>query len=330
VQVDIDSARRAAIRRNHTATHLLHFALRKVLGKHVEQAGSHVAPDRLRFDFTHFSALKKEDLREIERLANEAIIRNIPVNTYETSIEEAKKSGVIALFTEKYGDVVRVVQVGDVSAELCGGTHADRTGDIGLVKVTGEESVAAGIRRIEAVTGPAAIDVFEKQAAALEKMCEILATPPDRAADRLAKLVAENKELKKTLAGQAQKSGAEMIDDMIKAAAQVNGHRIVVCALPDSDMNALRNAADIFRKKVDSGVLVLGAESQGKASLIAAVTKDLTSRVSAKDIIGDIAPMIGGGGGGRPDMAQAGGKDPSKLQEALDRAREIVKKGLES
>ena len=330
VQVDIDSARRAAIRRNHTATHLLHFALRKVLGKHVEQAGSHVAPDRLRFDFTHFSALKKEDLREIERLANEAIIRNIPVNTYETSIEEAKKSGVIALFTEKYGDVVRVVQVGDISAELCGGTHADRTGDIGLVKVTGEESVAAGIRRIEAVTGPAAIDVFEKQAAALEKMCEILATPPDRAADRLAKLVAENKELKKTLAGQAQKSGAEMIDDMIKAAAQVNGHRIVVCALPDSDMNALRNAADIFRKKVDSGVLVLGAESQGKASLIAAVTKDLTSRVSAKDIIGDIAPMIGGGGGGRPDMAQAGGKDPSKLQEALDRAREIVKKGLES
>ena len=329
VHVKIDTDRRAGIRRNHTATHLLHYALREVLGKHVEQAGSLVAPDRFRFDFTHFSAIKKDDLKAIEQIVNEAIIRNIPVQTYETSLDEAKKAGVIALFTEKYGDMVRVVQVGEISRELCGGTHADHTGEIGLIKITGEESIAAGVRRIEAVTGPAALHVFEKQGEIMERVCEALGAPPDRLADRATKLAAENKEFRKELAARKQKSGAEMIDEIIRDAAQVNGHRMVVSALPESDMNALRAAADIFRKKVTSGVLVLGSEQAGRVSLVAAVTKNLTDRVSATSIINSIAPIVGGGGGGRPDMAQAGGKDPSKLPEALEKAKEIVKKGLE-
>jgi len=324
VEVGIDTGRRAGIRRNHTATHLLHYALREVLGKHVEQAGSLVAPDRFRFDFTHFSAIKKDDLKAIEQIVNEAIIRNLPVQTYETPLEEAKKAGVIALFTEKYGDLVRVVQVGEISQELCGGTHAGHTGEIGLIKIVGEESIAAGVRRIEAVTGPAALHVFEKQAEILERVCEALGAPPDRVIDRAAKLVAENKDLRKELAAQKQKSGAEMIDEIIRDAVQVNGHRLVVSALPESDMNALRAAADIFRKKVVSGVLVLGSEQAGRVSLVAAVTKNLTDRVSATSIISSIAPIVGGGGGGRPDMAQAGGKDASKLPEAVEKAKEIV------
>ncbi|HUW34716.1 MAG TPA: alanine--tRNA ligase, partial [Planctomycetota bacterium] len=330
VNVEIDTERRAGIRRNHTATHLLHYALREVLGKHVEQAGSLVAPERFRFDFTHFSAIKKDDLKAIEQIVNEAIIRNLPVQTYETSLEEAKKAGVIALFTEKYGDMVRVVQVGEISQELCGGTHAEHTGEIGLIKIVGEESIAAGVRRIEAVTGPAALHVFEKQAEILERVCAELGAPADRLVDRAAKLVAENKDLRKELAAHKQKSGAEMIDEIIRGAAKVNGHDLVVGELPESDMNALRAAADIFRKKVSSGVLVLGSGLAGRVSLVAAVTKNLTDRVSATSIINGIAPIVGGGGGGRPDMAQAGGKDPSKLPEALEKAKEIVKKGLEN
>ena len=329
VQVEIDTTRRAGIRRNHTATHLLQYALREVLGKHVEQAGSLVEPERLRFDFTHFSAIKKDDLKAIERIVNEAIIRNLPVATFETTLEEARKSGVIALFTEKYGDVVRVVQVGEISRELCGGTHAEHTGEIGLIRIVSEESIAAGVRRIEAVTGPAALHVFEKQTDVLERVAETLGAPIDRLADRAAKIVAENKELKKALAEQKQKSGAETIEEVLRAAVQVNSHQVIISLLPDSDMNGLRTAADTFRKKIASGVLVLGSELEGRVSLIAAVTKDLTSRLSATSIISGIAPIVGGGGGGRPDMAQAGGKDPSKLPEALEKAKEIVKKGLE-
>ena len=330
VHVAIDTARRCGIRRNHTATHLLHYALREVLGKHVEQAGSLVTAERLRFDFTHFSPVGKEELKTIEKIVNEAIIRNLPVSTRETTVEEARKEGVIALFTEKYADVVRAVRIGEISAELCGGTHAEHTGEIGLIKVVGEESIAAGVRRIEAVTGPAALKIFEKQTEILERVAEALGAPLDRLADRAAKLVAENKDLKKTLAGAKQKSGADMVDEIIKDAIKVNGHQVMVSVLPNSDMNALRNAADIFRRKVSSGVMVLGSELEGKVSLIAAVTKDLTERLSATRIINDIAPIIGGGGGGRPDMAQAGGRDPSKLPEALEKAKEIVTESLET
>jgi len=324
VHVEIDDARRTAIRRNHTATHLLHYALRKVLGKHVEQAGSLVAPDRFRFDFTHFSACKKEELEQIERLVNEAIVSNTPVTPYETTLEEARREGVIALFTEKYGERVRVVKIGEISSELCGGTHAGNTGEIGLIKIINEESIAAGVRRIEAVTGPAALDVFENQNRILENVCELLGTPPEQVVERVGKLVSDNKQLKKDLSAHKQKSGADTVSEIINRAAKINGHQIVIQLLPDADMKDLRAAADIFRGKVKSGVLVLGATADEKASLLAAVTKDLAERVDARSLIGEIAPIISGGGGGRPDMAQAGGKDASKLSEALDKAREIV------
>ena len=330
VHVEIDNRRRAAIRRNHTATHLLHHALRTVLGKHVEQAGSLVTADRLRFDFTHFSACKKEELKEIERIANESIVRNIPVTPYETTLDEARKAGVIALFTEKYGERVRVVRVGDVSSELCGGTHVDNTGEIGLLKIISEESIAAGVRRIEAVTGAAALEVFERQGEVLAQLSEVLAAAPDKLAERAAKLVAEVKELKKELAGQKRKSGTDAIDEIIRSAVSIDSHQVVIAALPESDMNQLRAAADLFRQKVKSGVLVLGSEAQGKASLVAAVTKNLTDRIQASSIIGEIAPIVGGGGGGRADMAQAGGRDPSRLPEALEKARELVRRSLEA
>jgi len=330
VCVSIDNEHRVAIRRNHTATHLLHHALRLVLGKHVEQAGSMVAPDRLRFDFTHFSPCKKDELKQIEQIVNEAIVQNIPVTSYETSLEEARKAGVVALFTEKYGERVRVVQIGDVSSELCGGTHVDHTGEIGLIKILGEESIAAGVRRIEAVTGSAALVLFEKQGETLDHLAEILGAPAERLVDRAAKLVAENKELRKALEAREQKTGADMIDEIIKSAAAINGHKIIIRMLPDSDMKQLRSAADVFRKRVKSGVMVLGGGAGGKASLVAAVTKDLIERLNAGEIVADIAPMIGGGGGGRADMAQAGGKDPSRISEALKKAEELVKKGLES
>ncbi|NQT18465.1 MAG: alanine--tRNA ligase [Planctomycetes bacterium] len=329
VNVAIDSDRRLAIRRNHTATHLLHYALRLVLGKHVEQAGSLVAPGRFRFDFTHFSPCKKDELKQVEQIVNEMIVRNIPVTPYETSLEEAREAGVIALFTEKYGERVRVVQIGDVSSELCGGTHVDHTGEIGLIKIVGEESIAAGVRRIEAVTGSAALEIFEKQAEVLERVAEVLGAPPDRLVERATRLMAENKEQRKALEAQQQKSGADMIDEIMKSATSINGHKVIIRALPGSGMKQLRNAADIFRRKVDSGVMVLGGSAGGKASLVAAVTKDLTKRIKAGDIVAGIAPIVGGGGGGRPDMAQAGGKDPSRMSEALEKAEELVKEALQ-
>jgi len=328
VHVAIDTQRRRNIRRNHTATHLLHHALRQVLGSHVEQAGSLVAPDRLRFDFTHFSPCRKPELKQVEQIVNEAIVRNIPVAAYETTLEEARKAGVTALFTEKYGERVRVVQIGDVSSELCGGTHVERTGEIGLVKIIGEESVAAGVRRIEAVTGSAALEVFEQQGAVLEQVCEILGAPADRLADRAKKIIAENKELRKELESLRQKTDAGKVSDILGSAISIDGCQVIISSMADTDMKQLRTAADAFRQKVESGVMVLGGAKGEKASLVAVVTRNLTERIHAGKLVSEIAPIIGGGGGGRPDMAQAGGKEPSRIPEALKKAEELVRKAL--
>jgi len=328
VQVAIDTERRRNIRRNHTATHLLHHALREVLGSHVEQAGSLVAPDRLRFDFTHFSPCKKSEIKQIEQIVNEAIVQNIPVATYESTLDEARAAGVIALFTEKYGERVRVVQIGGISSELCGGTHVERTGEIALIKIVAEESVAAGVRRIEAVTGAAALEIFEQQGATLQHVAEILGAPAGRLVERARKIVAENKELRKELEAQQQKRSAGKITDILSSAVSIDGCQVVISAMPDTDMKQLRTAADTFRQKVDSGVMVLGGAKDDKASLVAAVTRNLTDRIHAGKLISEIAPIVGGGGGGRPDMAQAGGKEPSRIPEALKKAEELVRQAL--
>ena len=324
----VDETVRDATRRNHTATHLLHAALRQVLGSHVKQAGSLVAPDRLRFDFVHFAAIPREQMETIERIVNEQIYRNIPVQTEVRSTEEAIAAGAMALFGEKYGDRVRVVSIPGFSMELCGGTHVRATGEIGLFLVTEEGGVAAGVRRIEAITGAAAVVRAQEDRSTLEDVVAALATTTDRAVDAVQRLQSESKRLarevdqlkmKVALGGSSAKGGAaeEPID--------VDGIKLVTKRVTGLEKAALRGISDSLRDRVGSGVVVLVSENDGKVGLIVSVTKDLTSRVQAGRIVKELAPIVGGGGGGRPDFAEAGGKDPSKIDELLSKAPDVVR-----
>jgi alanyl-tRNA synthetase len=326
VTLVVDDRRRRATARNHTATHLLHFALRKVLGDHVKQAGSLVAADRLRFDFTHFSQPDSETLDKIETLVNEKILENLPVQTVEMESEEAFKTGATALFEEKYGDRVRVVSLADFSKELCGGTHSHRTGDIGLFKIVGESSVASGIRRIEALTGASAVDYIQKSIKRLHDAALLLREHPDAVPQRIEKILSHQKALEKELehlkAGIAARS-VHWAQEDIKT---IDGVQMLVKKVSVEKPAELRDLADRFREKLKSGVVVLGSTDTSKALLIVVVTKDLTDRFHAGKMIKEIASVVGGGGGGRPDMAQAGGSRPEKLDEALEKAYEIVKK----
>ncbi len=333
VTLDVDAVRRDDIRRNHTATHLLHAALRQVLGTHVKQAGSLVAPDRLRFDFVHPAAVTREELDRIERLVNEHVLENTEVRTDVRPTTEAIASGAMALFGEKYGDTVRVVSIPGFSLELCGGTHTRATGDIGLFAIDRESGVAAGVRRIEAVTGHGAYAHYRQTEHALDNVLRALNTSPEQAADAVTKLQSELKKLTREVSDLKVKaavggaSGASSGSGM--AAEQIDGISLVARRVSGLDRVALRNLADSLKANLKSGVVVLAAEAEdGKVSLVVSVTKDLTGKVPAGQIVRQIAPIVGGGGGGRPDFAEAGGKDPSRIDDLLSESRTVVSRML--
>jgi alanyl-tRNA synthetase len=323
---------RDATRRNHTATHLLHAALRQVLGTHVKQAGSFVAPDRLRFDFVHFAPVTEEQIEQIERLVNEQIYRNSPVQTEVRPADEAIAAGAMALFGEKYGDRVRVVSVPGFSLELCGGTHVRSTGDIGFFVITEEGGVAAGVRRVEALTGGGAVQWTQQQRRTLDDVLGALNAAPAQAVESVQRLQAESKrltrevqQLKVRLAasggGTASASGSLSTSHVV----EVDGIKLHRQPVPGLDKAALRVLSDSLREKLGSGVVVLASEQDGKVALVVSVTKDLTSRVQAGRLVKELAPIVGGGGGGRPDFAEAGGRDASKIDEMLARAPDVLK-----
>ncbi|MBQ2034441.1 MAG: alanine--tRNA ligase [Peptococcaceae bacterium] len=325
VTAQVDEAVRQATARNHTATHLLHKALQEVLGDHVHQAGSSVDAQRLRFDFSHMSAVTAEELAKVEAKVNEVILQAIPVNIFETGIEEAKKLGFTALFGEKYGDVVRCVQAGDYSMELCGGTHVANISQIGLFKVVSEGAVAAGVRRVEAVTGMGAYQYALQKEQLLAELGRTLKTPEKDLISRVEQLGAQNKELEKEIAQLHAAASKNQVDGLLDNVKEVNGVKLLACEVEAADMNSLRDMSDMFRDKLGSGVVVLGAKSESGVNLIVAATKDLTKQgIHAGNIIKEIAKVTGGGGGGRPDMAQAGGKDYTRLAEALAMAETLV------
>jgi len=320
VTAKVDAERRDAIRRNHTATHLLHAALRKTLGTHVKQAGSLVAPDRLRFDFTHFAGLEERDLLDIEDLVNQHVLANEEVRTKVMDLESAVATGAMALFGEKYGDQVRVVSVddGSYSRELCGGTHVGRTGDIGLFKIVTESSVAAGTRRIEALTGTGVLEYLRRQSQALAQASAVLHSKPDELIEAVEKLTENEKRLRKELEAQQMKRAASEAGELVGQAREVKGVRVIAARVEVTDRSAMRQMVDDLRGKLQSGVIVLGSVSDGKVSLIAAVTKDLTGKLDAGKIVRQAAALVEGSGGGRKDLAEAGGKNPAKLDEALE------------
>ena len=324
---------RDATRRNHTATHLLHAALRQILGPHVKQAGSLVAPDRLRFDFAHFSAVTPDQLREIERRVNREILRNTPVQTEVRSTEEAIASGAMALFGEKYGDRVRVVSVPGVSVELCGGTHVRATGDIGLFVITEESGVAAGVRRIEALTGEGAVAWAQRQRDALAAVVATLNATPDQAADAIQRLQAdarrlarevEQLKLKAALGGQSRGAAGE------DPPQDVSGVKLIARRVEGLEKGALRGLSDSLRDRLGSGVVLIASETDGRVSLVVSVTKDLTPRVQAGRLVKELAPIVGGSGGGRPDFAEAGGKDASRIADLLASAPKVLASQLQN
>jgi alanyl-tRNA synthetase len=329
VTADVDQPLRDATRRNHTATHLLHAALREVLGSHVKQAGSLVAPDRLRFDFQHVQPVTREEIDRVERIVNEQITRNTPVSTEVRSTQEAIAAGAMALFGEKYGDQVRVVSVPGFSLELCGGTHVRATGDIGFFAVVAEGGVAAGVRRIEALTGLGAVAWAQQQRAALASVLEALHVPEDKAVETVDKLHAEAKRLAREVTQLKTKvamggGGAIEGDDTI----EVGGVKLARRRVSELGKDALRGLADSLKAKIKSGVVVIASESDGKVQIVVSVTPDLTSRVKAGQIVKEIAPLVGGGGGGRPDFAEAGGKQPENIDQMLHAAESVLAKLL--
>ncbi len=327
---------RDATRRNHTATHLLHAALRQVLGPHVKQAGSLVAPDRLRFDFVHVAAVTRDELLRIERIVNEQIVRNTPVATEVKSTEEAIARGAMALFGEKYGDRVRVVSVPGFSMELCGGTHVRATGDIGLFVATEESGVAAGVRRIEAVTGAGAVAWVQQQRQSLEGVLAALHTTAAQSVDAVQRLQSESKRLareveqlkmKVALGGWLRGRHAAGPEDRAGELI-VSGVKLVTRRVEGLEKGALRGLSDSLRDRLGSGVVVLASEVDGKVSLVVSVSKDLTSRVQAGRLVKELAPIVGGGGGGRPDFAEAGGKDATKIDDLLAAAPRVLEVAL--
>jgi len=313
----VDAERRQAIRLNHTATHLMHAALRQVLGDHVTQKGSLVAPDRLRFDFSHYEGVTSEQIQEIEDLVNQEIRKNTAADTDLMSYDDAIESGAMALFGEKYGDKVRVLRVGDFSVELCGGTHVERTGDIGVFKITAEGGVASGVRRIEAVTGKGALDWIDQNQQTLGALAGMLRSQPDQAAAKVEQLLKRGKDLEKELAVAKQAlisgKGADHYDNV----QEIAGIKVLATRMDGADAKTLRDAVDRFKDKLQSAVIVLGSVDGGKVHLAAGVTKDNIGKIKAGDLIKPVAEQVGGKGGGRPDFAQAGGTDAAALDQAL-------------
>ena len=328
VKAKINSERRAAIVKNHTATHILHATLRKVLGEHVTQKGSLCDAEKLRFDFSNFEAVTLKELNTIERMVNEQIRNNLGRETNLMQIDEAKEKGAMALFGEKYDDEVRVVTLGDFSTELCGGVHVDRTGDIGLFKIISESGIAAGVRRIEAVTGEAALNYFAAQEQTLNTIAAIVKTDPVNVASKVEQVILRNKELEKELAQFKQKLASEAGADLVSQAIEFNGVKVLVANLEGVEAKSLRGMVDDLKNKMGSGIILLATASDNKVSLIAGVTKDLVGRVKSGELVNVAAQEVGGKGGGRPDMAQAGGSQPENLNVALKVAQNWLKDKL--
>ncbi len=321
VKAQINSERRAAIVKNHTATHILHATLRKVLGDHVTQKGSLCDADKLRFDFSNFEAVTPEEINTIERMVNEQIRSNLARETNLMQIDAAKEKGAMALFGEKYDDEVRVVTLGDFSTELCGGVHVNRTGDIGLFKITSESGIAAGVRRIEAVTGEAALNYFATQEHTLNSIAALVKTEPANVASKIEQVILRNKELEKELAQFKQKLASAAGADLVSQAKDYNGVKALIANLEGVEAKSLRGMVDDLKNKMGSGIILLATTSDNKVSLIAGVTKDLVGRVKSGELVNVAAQEVGGKGGGRPDMAQAGGSQPENIEAALNAAQ---------
>ena len=320
----MDTDARAATVRNHSGTHLLHAALRSVLGNQAMQKGSLVGPDRLRFDFTHDSALDDSQIEAIEDLANGWIEQNAPASVREMSYPEAIEAGAVAIFDEKYGDVVRVVQFGDFSTELCGGTHASATGDIGLLKILSESGIASGVRRIEALTGLGALSHLRDQGKALRSASELLRVSAAEVPARIEKLLEDRRSAEREIEQLRSAQRGKDSKDLTRDAKEIAGVQVIATRVAGAEAKELRGMVDDLRSQLTSGIVLLAAETNGQVSLALGVTKDLTDRFRAGDMIREIAIIVGGKGGGRPDFAQAGGSDSSKIDAAFERLDALI------
>ncbi len=328
VTAQVDGERRAAIALNHSATHLLHAALREVLGKHVQQKGSLVAPDRLRFDFSHTQALSAEELRRIEELVNAAIRRNAPAETRVMALDEAVAAGAMSLFGEKYENDVRVLSIGDFSMELCGGTHVQRAGDIGLFKIISESGVAAGVRRIEAVTGQAAYEWVVRTDQVLRDIAGMLRGSREDVDEKVRELIERSRRLEKEVQQLKSKLASGQGGDLSAQAKAVGGIKVLAAQIDGADAKTLRDAVDQLKHKLGSSVIVLATVQEGKVVLVAGVSADLVAKLKAGDIAGAVAAQVGGRGGGRADFAQAGGTQPENLGAALAGVETLVRNRL--
>ncbi len=325
VKLVVNASTRSNTERNHTATHLLHRALKEIVGDHVQQAGSLVTPERLRFDFTHFEAVKPQQLKEIEALINDKIMAALRVETSEMAISEAKALGAEALFGEKYGETVRVVKSGDYSTELCGGTHVGNTSEIGMLLILSEGGVAAGVRRIEAVTGSEAFKYIKEKQTLLARLTEAAKTQEHLLVNRVEAMVSELKEKEKEIDRLKSQLASGATDDILNQALLIKDNRVILHNAGAMAMEDLRKISDVLKEKLSSGVILLASESDGKANFVSAVTKDLTAKgIHAGNLVKAAAAIAGGGGGGRPDMAQAGGKNPDKIPAALEEVKRIL------
>ena len=329
VSMEVDKENRNLSARNHSATHLLQAALRQVLGTHVEQAGSYVDAERLRFDFTHFSALSKEELKQVENIVNEKIAECLPVVAKNMPIEEARKTGAAALFGEKYGDVVRVVSMGDFSVEFCGGTHVSNTGVISALKIISETGVAAGVRRIEALTSKGLLKYYDDMEKKLQEAAALVKATPNQLSDKIRHLQAENKDLHSELESVKSKMAKEAMGDVSDQVTEVKGVKLIAAKVDDVDMNGLRDLGDQLKEKLGEGVIVLASAAGGKVSLVAMATDEAVKKgAHAGNLIKGIAGLVGGGGGGRPNMAQAGGKNPDGIDVAIAKVSEVLESQL--
>jgi alanyl-tRNA synthetase len=327
VMAAVDAALRARTMRNHSATHLMHKALREVLGPHVQQKGSLVDADKTRFDFSHNEPMSDEEIRRVEAIVNAEILHNEATIARIMKFDEAAKAGAVALFGEKYGDEVRVLDIGS-SRELCGGTHVRRTGDIGLFKIVSETGIAAGIRRVEATTGEGALAWVQQQEARLAQAAAALKSSPQEVSQKIGQIIDNVRALEKELARLKSRLASSRGDELAGQAVDVKGVKVLAASVDGADARGLREAMDKLKDKLKSAAIVLAAVNDGKVSLIAGVTQDATGRLKAGELVNHVAQQVGGKGGGRPDMAQAGGTDPSRLPAALESVREWVAQKL--
>jgi alanyl-tRNA synthetase len=327
VFASVDPISRFATARHHTATHLLHYALRKVLGEHVKQSGSLVAPDRLRFDFAHFAKVSDSEIENIEFLVNERIVENLPLRTMIVPIEEAQKAGAIMFFGDKYGPVVRMIDIGGFSKELCGGTHVKATGEIGLFKIYSESSVASGIRRVEALSGLKAYETIRQLNQTLSELCSLLSTSPQEVLTRMERLLAEKRKLEKELESQQLSRAKSEISEILAKPMMIKDSPIYIASFDGLDTEALRRVLDDVKSRVTTGVIVLASKTIDRVFFVSLVTPDLVKKgFHAGKIVQELSKKVDGGGGGKPEMAQAGGKDPSKFSLALQSLPEILGK----